>query len=68
MSDADLEETKADAAVYVISRNSGEGKDRKPVPGDYELYAEEEDSLRKLTEYYQDVIVVLNVAELWIRK
>lgn len=61
VSDADLEETKADAAVYVISRNSGEGKDRKPVPGDYELYAEEEYSLRKLTEYYQNVIVVLNV-------
>lgn len=61
VSDADVETTKADVAIYVISRNSGEGKDRKPVPGDYELYPEEEASLYQLTEHYQDVIVVLNV-------
>ena len=58
--DADIEATKADVAIYVISRNSGEGRDRRPVPGDYELYAEEEAAIRKLAEAYQDVIVVLN--------
>ena len=60
ITDEDIEAAKADAAIYVISRNSGEGRDRRPVPGDYELYAEEEAAIRKLAEAYQDVIVVLN--------
>ncbi len=51
----------ADTAVFVISRNSGEGKDRRPVEGEYELYEAEKKSLRSLTEHFAKVIVVLNV-------
>jgi len=57
----DCEAADADTAVFVISRNSGEGKDRRPVEGEYELYESEKESLRSLTGHFANVIVVLNV-------
>ncbi|MBQ6384469.1 MAG: glycoside hydrolase family 3 C-terminal domain-containing protein [Clostridia bacterium] len=56
-----LEKTRADAAIFVISRNSGEGADRKAAPGDYELTDDEKNCLDTLTAAYGSVIVVLNV-------
>ena len=56
----DLQE-KADAAIYVIARNSGEGADRHPVPGDYELTENEKQNLLALSEAYEKLIVILNV-------
>ncbi len=52
---------KADAALYVISRDSGEGGDRSPVAGDYELFPEEEQNIRDLGKVYDSVVVALNV-------
>ena len=60
VTEEDIKATKADVAIYVISRNSGEGRDRKAAAGDYELYEAEIASLRRLTEHYKNVIVVLN--------
>lgn len=57
----ELAGTRADAAVYVVSRNSGEGRDRKVEEGDYELSAAEKDSIAALAQAYGNVIVVLNV-------
>ena len=56
----DLSE-KADAAIYVISRNSGEGADRHPVSGDYELTEGEKQNLLALSEAYEKLVVILNV-------
>ena len=55
------EAAKAELAVYVISRNSGEGKDRDPGPGDYELSDREKTDLAILAEYYPRLVVLLNV-------
>ena len=52
---------KADAALYVISRNSGEGGDRHPVPGDYELFEEEKENIEALGKVYDHIVVALNV-------
>ena len=52
---------KADAAVYVISRNSGEGSDRNNERGDYLLYREDIDNLKILADHYEKTIVVLNI-------
>ena len=52
---------KADAALYVIARNSGEGADRHPTAGDYELTEAEKQNLLTLSEAYDQVIVILNV-------
>lgn len=51
----------ADAAVFAVSRNSGEGKDRRPVKGDYELSDQEKEAIQTLTGHYGNLIVVLNV-------
>ena len=55
------EPAKADACVFVIARNSGEGADRHPVAGDYELTDGEKDMITKLSEVYDNIVVVLNV-------
>ncbi len=59
VTDEDLDD--ADAAVYVLSRNSGEGKDRLAAEGDFKLFAAEEEALRKLAGHYRKLAVVLNV-------
>ena len=50
----------ADVAIYVISRISGEGKDRRKVKGDYYLSEREEEDLRYLAEMNKPVILILN--------
>ncbi|MCD8301293.1 MAG: glycoside hydrolase family 3 C-terminal domain-containing protein, partial [Clostridiales bacterium] len=58
---SDLAECDGDTAIYIIARNSGEGKDRRPVPGDYELFEVEKAAIRTLESAFSHVIVVLNV-------
>ncbi|MBO4901958.1 MAG: glycoside hydrolase family 3 protein [Lachnospiraceae bacterium] len=50
-----------DTALYVISRNSGEGADRKNAPGDYRFHTEELDNIRRLADYYKHTVVILNI-------
>ena len=50
-----------DTAVFVVARNSGEGADRKPGAGDYQLTTTETDDLAAIGHAYQHVIVTLNV-------
>lgn len=51
----------ADAAVYVLSRNSGEGADRRAVPGDYYLSEQEISDITLLAGQYQKFALLLNV-------
>ena len=50
-----------DAAVYVLSRISGEGSDRKPVPGDILLTETEKRDILELNRKYKHFLLVLNV-------
>lgn len=50
-----------DAAVYVLSRISGEGSDRKPVPGDILLTETEKRDILALNRKYKKFLLVLNV-------
>ncbi len=61
ITEADVAEADTDTAVFVITRNSGEGKDRKNRKGDYELTDGEERAIRFLAEHYKKCIVLLNV-------
>ena len=50
-----------DTAAYVVSRNSGEGTDRKETPGDILLTSAEIRDILACNEKYQNFILVLNV-------
>ena len=50
-----------DTAVYVLSRISGEGSDRKPVKGDILLSDTEKRDILLLNEQYEKFMLVLNV-------
>ncbi len=56
-----IEESDTDTAIYVLSRNSGEGTDRVNTEGDYKISDEEMTQLRMLGTYYSKVILLLNV-------
>ena len=51
----------ASAAIYVISRIAGEGKDRRRTKGDYYLSGKEEDDIRYLNQTGVPIILLLNV-------
>ncbi|MDY3918278.1 MAG: glycoside hydrolase family 3 C-terminal domain-containing protein [Candidatus Limivivens sp.] len=61
VTEEDIAGSAADTAVYVMARNSGEGRDRRDIPGQYELFEEEKAAILALTAGYSRVIVVLNV-------
>lgn len=61
ITEADVANSDCDTAVYVISRNSGEGADRFDKEGDYQLYKEEKDNIEFLIKGFKNVIVVLNI-------
>lgn len=52
---------EAEAVIYVLSRTSGEGADRRDAPGDYYLTAAENDELAALCAWDKPVVVLLNV-------
>ena len=49
-----------DVAVYVLSRISGEGNDRDPVPGDIKLSTTEKRDILALNEKYAKFMLVIN--------
>ena len=57
-----LNYTDAEAAFYVIRRNSGEGEDRRLVKGDIYLTNSEIRDILYLNEKYEKFMLVLNVA------
>ena len=58
---AQMEASGTDTAVYVLARNSGEGADRSNIPGDYQLLDEEKRILTLLGQHYRRVLVLLNI-------
>ena len=52
---------KCDTAIYVVSRNSGEGSDREVLPGDVKLNESEIRDILTLNKMYEKFMLVLNV-------
>ena len=61
INEEDLSEASCDTAIFVISRDSSEGRDRTPTKGDYYLTDEEDRNLDIITDNFEKVIVLLNV-------
>ncbi len=57
----DVDASDTDTAIYVLARNSGEGRDRNPGAGDFLLCEQEKAAILFLTGHYAHVVVVLNV-------
>ena len=53
-------DTICDTAIYVLTRQAGEGADRKDIPGDYYITEEEKELMLSITEHHLDTILVLN--------
>jgi Beta-glucosidase-related glycosidases len=54
-------DAEGDAAIYVLSRISGEGSDRRPIPGDILLTETEIRDILALERKYKRFLLVLNV-------
>ena len=54
-------EEKADIAIYVLARNSGEGMDRRPIKGEVFLTNTEIKDILYLNKNYNKFMLVLNV-------
>ena len=61
VTEEDIKISDTDIAIFVISRNSGEGADRKNEEGDYKLSKAEITILDTLRKAYGKLIVLLNV-------
>lgn len=57
----DIHESGTDTAVYVLARNSGEGKDRNNTRGEFQLAEEELEAIRLLAASYKKFILLLNI-------
>lgn len=57
----DISDCKCTTAVFVLTRNSGEGHDRNLEKGDYYLTDGELDSIKFLADNFNNTIVILNI-------
>ncbi|MBI9014794.1 MAG: glycoside hydrolase family 3 protein [Clostridiales bacterium] len=54
----------SDKALIIIGRTAGEDQDNADKPGSYQLTTEELDILSKVTTYFKEVVVILNVSNI----
>ena len=60
VTDADIEASDTDTALYIVARQAGEGTDKKLDKGEFDLMPEEKESLRRLAAAYKKTILVIN--------
>lgn len=61
ITDGDIAESDTDTAIYILTRQAGEGKDRRLEPGDYLLTKTELADLTTITTAYRQTVVVINI-------
>lgn len=61
ITDKDIAESNTDTCIYVITRQAGEGVDRRLDNGDHTLTDVERENLKKCVAGYETCIVVINV-------
>lgn len=64
VTEEDVRASATDTAVYVLTRQAGEGNDRKLEPGDYYITDAERENLTFLARSYKEFILVVNVGGL----
>lgn len=61
ITEEDARSSASSVALYVLTRQAGEGADRQTVPGDYYIREEELSHLKALTALYEQVVLILNI-------
>ena len=61
ISEQDVAESDTDTCIYVVSRQAGEGADRRLSSGDNELSKEEKEVIAFCAAAYDKMIVAINV-------
>jgi len=54
----------SETAIFIIGRTAGEDKDNLALPGSYYLTEEEQKNLKTVADYFDKVIVLLNVSNI----
>ena len=60
ITEADVENGQTDSCIYVLSRQAGEGGDRKAEAGDMFLTDEEKQAISFCAEHYEHFLLVIN--------
>ena len=60
INEQDFKETQTNTAIYVITRQAGEGRDRLFNEGDYFLTEVEKDNIAFIAKHYQNSVLVIN--------
>lgn len=60
ITEEDVAASDTDSCIYVLSRQAGEGGDRKAEPGDLYLTEEEETAIRFCADHYAHFVLVIN--------
>ena len=60
ITEQDVADSDTDACIYVLSRQAGEGGDRKAEKGDLFLTDEETEAIRFCAEHYANFLLVIN--------
>ena len=60
ITDADVTDSETDICIYVLSRQAGEGGDRKMEKGDWFLTEAEEQAIRTCAEKYPHFVLAIN--------
>ncbi len=60
ITEEDVSASATDSCIYVLSRQAGEGGDRKAEPGDLFLTEEEKEAIRFCAEKYAHFLLVIN--------
>ena len=60
ITEEDVSLSDTDSCIYVLSRQAGEGGDRKAEKGDFFITDEEEAAIRFCAEHYENFLLVIN--------
>lgn len=60
ITEQDFEESQTNTAIYVVTRQAGEGHDRLYEEGDYFLTTVEKENIAFIANHYQNSILVIN--------
>lgn len=60
VSESDIRRSATDTCIYVLSRQAGEGRDRRALPGDLFVTETEKEAIRTCAENYKKFILIIN--------